>query len=215
MATRLLPYAGMSTPQIVMEVLGHGMRPPRPGSGCACPPALWEIMQECWQENRKLRPTFAQLVPRLEVRCAALRCCALLAARRLEQQQQQQQQHARAVLCVPSFISVARAHTRTHRLRRRAPFPRCRPHPHVSTGAQAVLAQVNQESEVELLRPAYGREAEEALSAALRSEEHRRRRHELTAAAAGQEGQGQHAGQLGGGADTPESVASSGPGEIL
>ena len=73
---------------------------------------------------------------------------------------------------------------------------------------------MNQESEVELLRPAYGREAEEALSAALRSEEHRRRRHELTAAA-GQEGQGQHAGQLGGGADTPESVASSGPGEIL
>ena len=74
---------------------------------------------------------------------------------------------------------------------------------------------MNQESEVELLRPAYGREAEEALSAALRSEEHRRTRRndELLPAAAGQQ-QGQE-GQHGAEANTPESVASSGPGEIL
>ena len=87
----------------------------------------------------------------------------------------------------------------------------------MSTGAQAVLAQVNLESEVELLRPAYGREAEEALSAALRSEEHRRTRRndELLPAAAGQQGQEGQEGQYGGEANTPESVASSGPGEIL
>ena len=109
-------------------------------------------------------------------------------------------------------MSAARAHTPTHRPRR-APFlsSTAVPTARVSTGAQAVLAQVNQESEVELLRPAYGREAEEALSAALRSEEHRRTRRndELLPAAAGQDGQ--HGAE----ANTPESVASSGPGEIL
>ena len=114
-------------------------------------------------------------------------------------------------------MSAARAHTPTHRPRRAARLflsPAAVPTPHVSTGAQAVLAQVNLESEVELLRPAYGREAEEALSAALRSEEHRRTRRndELLPAAAGQQGQdGQHGAE----ANTPESVASSGPGEIL
>ena len=137
MATRLLPYAGMSTPQIVMEVLGHGMRPPRPGSGCACPPELWQIMQECWQENRKLRPTFAQLVPRLEVRggaaalrllCAA-RCVVVVRGSLLAAWSSSSSMRARSFACHQSCLPLALTHQRIARAAPRAfsfpplPFP--------------------------------------------------------------------------------------------
>jgi len=39
------PYPGMLAVQIILQVVQHGYRPPRPA---ACPDPLWALMQRCW-----------------------------------------------------------------------------------------------------------------------------------------------------------------------
>ena len=39
------PYPGMLAVQIILQVVQHGYRPPRPDG---CPDSLWALMQRCW-----------------------------------------------------------------------------------------------------------------------------------------------------------------------
>lgn len=49
--------------EFVEAVCTHGERPPIPLS---CPPKLKRLMQECWQASPEARPTFAEIVPRID-----------------------------------------------------------------------------------------------------------------------------------------------------
>ncbi|GCC28779.1 tyrosine-protein kinase FRK [Chiloscyllium punctatum] len=57
-----MPYPGMSNYQVIQE-LGRGYRMPCPSE---CPPALYEIMVDCWKDKDFERPTFETLQWKLE-----------------------------------------------------------------------------------------------------------------------------------------------------
>ncbi|XP_041043965.1 tyrosine-protein kinase SRK2 [Carcharodon carcharias] len=57
-----MPYPGMTNYQVIQE-LGKGYRMPCPSE---CPPALYEIMLDCWKDKDFERPTFETLQWKLE-----------------------------------------------------------------------------------------------------------------------------------------------------
>lgn len=57
-----IPYPGMSNAEVLHQV-EHGYRMPAPPN---CPPALYEIMLECWHKDPMKRPTFETLQWKLE-----------------------------------------------------------------------------------------------------------------------------------------------------
>lgn len=57
-----VPYPGMSNSEVVSQV-EHGYRMPAPPG---CPPALYEIMYQCWHKDPVKRPTFETLKWRLD-----------------------------------------------------------------------------------------------------------------------------------------------------
>uniref|UniRef100_A0A6A7FQF2 Tyrosine-protein kinase n=1 Tax=Hirondellea gigas TaxID=1518452 RepID=A0A6A7FQF2_9CRUS len=57
-----IPYPGMTNAEVLHQV-EHGYRMPAPPS---CPPALHEIMMECWYKDPMKRPTFETLQWKLE-----------------------------------------------------------------------------------------------------------------------------------------------------
>lgn len=56
------PYPGMDL-YIVLEKLEHGYRMPRPQG---CPPEVYQLMRDCWQQDPRQRPAFKQIVARLQ-----------------------------------------------------------------------------------------------------------------------------------------------------
>ncbi|CAG9854908.1 unnamed protein product [Phyllotreta striolata] len=57
-----IPYPGMTNAEVLHQV-EHGYRMPAPPS---CPPALYDIMLECWNRDPMRRPTFETLQWKLE-----------------------------------------------------------------------------------------------------------------------------------------------------
>lgn len=57
-----VPYPSMSNTEVLTKV-EHGYRMPAPSG---CPPALYEIMLECWNKDPQKRPTFDTLKWKLE-----------------------------------------------------------------------------------------------------------------------------------------------------
>lgn len=57
-----IPYPGMTNAEVLQQV-EHGYRMPCPPG---CPPALYEIMLECWHKDPMKRPTFETLQWKLE-----------------------------------------------------------------------------------------------------------------------------------------------------
>lgn len=57
-----IPYPGMSNSEVISQV-EHGYRMPQPAG---CPPALYEIMYNCWHKDPQKRPTFETLKWRLD-----------------------------------------------------------------------------------------------------------------------------------------------------
>ncbi|XP_064624330.1 tyrosine-protein kinase Src42A-like [Lineus longissimus] len=57
-----IPYPGMTNAEVLHQV-EHGYRMPCPPG---CPPALYEIMLECWKKDELERPTFETLQWKLE-----------------------------------------------------------------------------------------------------------------------------------------------------
>ncbi|XP_074641064.1 tyrosine-protein kinase Src42A-like [Tubulanus polymorphus] len=57
-----IPYPGMTNAEVLHQV-EHGYRMPCPPG---CPPALYEIMLECWKKEEMERPTFETLQWKLE-----------------------------------------------------------------------------------------------------------------------------------------------------
>ena len=62
--TRLEPYEDKEPMQIVLEVVNQHLRPHLPSELSASP--LVPLMRECWQQEPALRPSFQQVVDRLE-----------------------------------------------------------------------------------------------------------------------------------------------------
>ncbi|XP_044744517.1 tyrosine-protein kinase Src42A isoform X2 [Coccinella septempunctata] len=57
-----IPYPGMTNAEVLHQV-EHGYRMPAPA---CCPPALYDIMLECWNKDPMKRPTFETLQWKLE-----------------------------------------------------------------------------------------------------------------------------------------------------
>ncbi|KYQ93712.1 protein tyrosine kinase [Tieghemostelium lacteum] len=62
-ATRMDPYAGLPTFQVICAVGKEGLRPPTPKSA---PPEFIRLIIDCWSENPSQRPSFQEIVKRLE-----------------------------------------------------------------------------------------------------------------------------------------------------
>ena len=67
---RQVPYAGLDGIQAALAVMVRGLRPDIPPH---TPPALAELIRDCWRPVPDQRPGFAALVPRLEALYGALR----------------------------------------------------------------------------------------------------------------------------------------------
>lgn len=57
-----VPYPSMNNQEVLAQV-EHGYRMPAPNN---CPPALYEIMYQCWEKDPQRRPTFQTLKWKLE-----------------------------------------------------------------------------------------------------------------------------------------------------
>ncbi|GAQ80876.1 Putative serine-threonine/tyrosine-protein kinase catalytic domain containing protein [Klebsormidium nitens] len=64
--TGLEPHRDLSYDEIVEGVLYRGLRPPLPEEAPAGLSAWMSLMQECWREAPKTRPSFATIVKKLE-----------------------------------------------------------------------------------------------------------------------------------------------------
>ncbi|CAM6106557.1 unnamed protein product [Calypogeia fissa] len=69
--TGLTPYEEMTTVQAAFAVVHKHLRPQIPDN---CPRPLKELMEECWAENPDKRPSFWQIVERLEQFQDCIRC---------------------------------------------------------------------------------------------------------------------------------------------
>jgi serine/threonine protein kinase len=58
-----VPYSEMTPLQAAVGVVQKGLRPPMPPSA---PPALAELMQQCWQRKPEDRPSFEEAKVRME-----------------------------------------------------------------------------------------------------------------------------------------------------
>ena len=58
------PFPELSDDAIALAICGGG-RPPRPADP-AVPDQLWQLMQECWNEDPQLRPTPEEVLLALE-----------------------------------------------------------------------------------------------------------------------------------------------------
>ena len=61
-----VPYSEMTPLQAAVGVVQKGLRPPMPPN---VPPALAELMQECWQRKPEDRPSFEEAKSRMEEIC--------------------------------------------------------------------------------------------------------------------------------------------------
>ncbi len=59
--THKLPFTDVDSFRLPGKIV-EGLRPPVPTN---CNPRISELMQECWRENRKSRPTFHEILSRL------------------------------------------------------------------------------------------------------------------------------------------------------
>eukprot|EP00455_Lapot_gusevi_P010603 TRINITY_DN14806_c0_g1_i2.p1 TRINITY_DN14806_c0_g1~~TRINITY_DN14806_c0_g1_i2.p1 ORF type:complete len:108 (+),score=23.34 TRINITY_DN14806_c0_g1_i2:114-437(+) len=59
---RQVPYQGMNSVQVSIAVITQGLRPPIPPD---TPPELAKLMQDCWHGNPYERPTFTQILERI------------------------------------------------------------------------------------------------------------------------------------------------------
>lgn len=57
------PYLGLRTIDVAVKVSKEGLRPEFPSS---CPRGYRSLAQQCWQEDRRSRPSFAQICERLQ-----------------------------------------------------------------------------------------------------------------------------------------------------
>ncbi|KAJ7325743.1 kinase-like domain-containing protein [Mycena albidolilacea] len=64
--TEKLPFQELRSPHAVITAVLVGSRP-SPTASCASHPALWDLIQDCWQEQPEMRPTAAQIVERLRI----------------------------------------------------------------------------------------------------------------------------------------------------
>ncbi len=63
--TQQCPYGEMSAIQIALKVLNEDIRPEIPTSGVA-PPSYVEVMQGCWIRSPDARPSFSDVLFKLE-----------------------------------------------------------------------------------------------------------------------------------------------------
>ncbi|KAJ6521959.1 kinase-like domain-containing protein [Mycena vulgaris] len=65
--TRTPPFPDLRTDGAVVTAVLEGRRPPRPKSCSGTPSldALWNLLQNCWEEQPAMRPTAAQIIERL------------------------------------------------------------------------------------------------------------------------------------------------------
>ncbi|KAF8218343.1 hypothetical protein K438DRAFT_1557721, partial [Mycena galopus ATCC 62051] len=65
--TGKVPFHELQNDMAVMMKVAGGHRPPRPKSCSGTPAldALWELMQNCWDEKPEMRPTASGIVKRL------------------------------------------------------------------------------------------------------------------------------------------------------
>eukprot|EP00741_Cyanophora_paradoxa_P013645 tig00020704_g13174.t1 len=61
--SRDLPYAGLNALQIAYGVVEKNLRPPIPAS---CPPKFAELIKACWDGKPEARPSFADIIAKLE-----------------------------------------------------------------------------------------------------------------------------------------------------
>lgn len=61
----IIPYRGMRSMQIIFQVSNCGLRPTSPFDE-EVPPKARQLMQECWHEERDKRPTFENIIARLD-----------------------------------------------------------------------------------------------------------------------------------------------------
>jgi len=63
LVARQVPYAGMNAVQVSVQVMAKGLRPEIPPR---CPAAYSHLIQECWDTDPNKRPSFTDVVKRLE-----------------------------------------------------------------------------------------------------------------------------------------------------
>ncbi|KAJ7606524.1 hypothetical protein FB45DRAFT_949938, partial [Roridomyces roridus] len=63
MLTGKPPFAELYMDGAVIQAVLAGRRPSRPAS---CPDGLWDLLQDCWEEQPDSRPPISQVVERLE-----------------------------------------------------------------------------------------------------------------------------------------------------
>eukprot|EP00201_Polytomella_parva_P019299 CAMPEP_0175057736 /NCGR_PEP_ID=MMETSP0052_2-20121109/11433_1 /TAXON_ID=51329 ORGANISM="Polytomella parva, Strain SAG 63-3" /NCGR_SAMPLE_ID=MMETSP0052_2 /ASSEMBLY_ACC=CAM_ASM_000194 /LENGTH=555 /DNA_ID=CAMNT_0016322989 /DNA_START=154 /DNA_END=1821 /DNA_ORIENTATION=+ len=84
-----VPYSDMTPLQAAVGVVQKGLRPGIPPN---CPPALAAIMESCWVSNPQARPSFRDIVPKLQLLLDATR------EEELRKQQQNQNPHKQSSL---------------------------------------------------------------------------------------------------------------------
>ena len=65
LATRRVPYAGMSSAEIVQAVTERGYRPSLEHVDPGCPPSLLALIEWCWQQDPSERPPFGAVIRKL------------------------------------------------------------------------------------------------------------------------------------------------------
>lgn len=64
-----MPYTGLPNRDVMQLVTGGGRLDAPPG----CPPAIYKIMAECWNPAPDERPSFSNLLERLNI-CTQVNC---------------------------------------------------------------------------------------------------------------------------------------------
>lgn len=60
--TRQTPHAKLAAKEVGLKVLQEGLRPAIPHN---CPAPYSQLMQQCWDEDPTVRPTFEEILTRL------------------------------------------------------------------------------------------------------------------------------------------------------
>lgn len=64
LATKQEPYQGLNPPDIILGVTKQFLRPPIPQD---CHPLYVELMKDCWAQEASTRPSFIEILQRLEL----------------------------------------------------------------------------------------------------------------------------------------------------